>query len=269
MTPSITPKRNPKASRIPSSLRRIAAGAGVALFWLLVWEGAALLVRQELLLPTPLAVLAALGRLIQTALFWKAAGLSLLRIVCGFLAAVAVGCAAAVLTARFSLARALLAPVLHIVRAAPVASFIVLALISFPNDNLLTVFIAFLMVIPIVWANVEKGIRETDSSLLEMARVYRFGRWKTLLRVQLPSVMPYFLTACTTGLGFAWKSGIAAEVLCQPKLSIGTQLWEAKASLEFPEMIAWTAAVIALNILLEKGLLRLAKHLGRRYNAAQ
>ena len=120
-----------------------------------------------------------------------------------------------VLTARFSLARALLAPVLHIVRAAPVASFIILALVWFRTD-VLPLFIAFLMVVPVVWANVEKGIRAADPALLEMARVYRFGRLKTLLRVQLPSVMPYFLAACTTGLGFAWKSGIAAEVICRP-----------------------------------------------------
>ena len=57
MTPSITPERKTGQSRPPSSLRRIAVGMGVALFWLLVWEGAALLVRQELLIPTPLAVL--------------------------------------------------------------------------------------------------------------------------------------------------------------------------------------------------------------------
>ena len=185
----------------------------------------------------------------------------------GFLAAVAAGCAAAVLTARFSLARALLAPVLHIVRAAPVASFIILALVWFRTD-VLPLFIAFLMVVPVVWANVEKGIRATDPTLLEMARVYRFGRLKTLLRVQLPSVMPYFLAACTTGLGFAWKSGIAAEVICRPGLSIGRQLQDAKIYLETPEVFAWTATVVALSILLEKGLLRLAKRLGRRYNTA-
>lgn len=268
MTPSITPKRNPKASRIPSSLRRIAAGAGVALFWLLVWEGAALLIRQELLIPTPLTVLRTLWRLVGTPLFWKSAGFSLLRVAGGFLAAVAAGCAAAALTTRFTIAHALLAPVLHIVRAASVASFIILALVWFRTD-VLPLFIAFLMVMPLVWANVEKGIRETDRTLLEMARVYRFGRLKTLLRVQLPSVMPYFLAACTTGLGFAWKSGIAAEVICRPALSIGRQLQDAKIYLETPEVFAWTGTVVALSILLEKGLLRLAKHLGRRYNAAQ
>ena len=80
--------------------------------------------------------------------------------------------------------------------------------------------------------------------------------------------MPYFLAACTTGLGFAWKSGIAAEVICRPGLSIGRQLQDAKIYLETPEVFAWTATVVVLSILLEKGLLRLAKRLGRRYNAA-
>lgn len=267
MTPSIIPERNAKASKSPSSLRRIAVGAGVALFWLLIWEGLALLVRQELLIPTPMTVLATLGRLIGTPLFWKAAGLSMLRVAGGFLAAVAAGSLTAVLTARFPLARALLAPLLHIVRAAPVASFIILALVWFRTD-VLPVFIAFLMVMPLVWANVEKGIREIDRSLLEMAKVYRFGRLKTLTRVQIPSVMPYFLAACTTGLGFAWKSGIAAEVICRPALSIGRQLQDAKIYLETPEVFAWTATVVILSMLLEKGLRLLAGCLGRRYNAA-
>ncbi len=268
MTLSTTPKHKREKTRPASPLRRIVTGAGVTLFWLLVWEGAALLVGQELLIPSPLTVLKTLWRLIGTPLFWKAAGFSLLRVAGGFLAAVAAGCAAAVLTARFSLARSLLAPLLHIVRAAPVASFIILALVWFRTD-ILPVFIAFLMVMPVVWANVEKGIRGTDPALLEMAEVYRFGWFKTLLRIRLPSVMPYFLAACTTGLGFAWKSGIAAEVICRPALSIGRQLQDAKIYLETPEVFAWTATVVALSILLEKGLLKLAKRLGRRYNAAE
>ena len=164
--------------------------------------------------------------------------------------------------------RALLAPLLHIVRAAPVASFIILALVWFRTD-VLPVFIAFLMVMPVVWANVEKGIHGIDPTLLEMAEVYRFGRLKTLLRIRLPSVMPYFLAACTTGLGSAWKSGIAAEVICRPALSIGRQLQDAKIYLETPEVFAWTATVVTLSILLEKGLLQLAKRLGRRYNAVE
>lgn len=257
MTPS-TSKGNPL-------YKKILTGLAAAVFWLAVWQGIAMLVARELLVPAPLAVFKTLLRLLGSLDFWQAAGLSLLRVVSGFLAALAVGCAAALLTARFSVARVLLSPLLKIIRAAPVASFIILALVWIQTDRL-PGFISFLMVVPVVWGNVEKGIRTTDRNLLEMARVFRLGRRKTLLGIWIPSVMPYFLAACTTGLGFAWKSGIAAEVLCRPDLSIGDRLQSAKSHLETPEVFAWTAVVVALSILLEKGLLLLARRLGHRFN---
>ena len=179
-------------------------------------------------------------------------------------AALAAGSLLAVLTVRFRAADVLLSPLLKIVRAAPVASFIILALVWI-RTNTLPAFIAFLMVVPVVWGNVEKGIRETDAGLLEMAKVYRLGWWKTLVRVRIPSVMPYFLAAATTGLGFAWKSGIAAEVICRPAMSIGRQLQDAKVYLETPEVFAWTAVVVALSMVLEKGLLLAVRRL-KRYN---
>ena len=182
----------------------------------------------------------------------------------GRAAALAAGSLLAVLTVRFRAADVLLSPLLKIVRAAPVASFIILALVWI-RTNTLPAFIAFLMVVPVVWGNVEKGIRETDAGLLEMAKVYRLGWWKTLVRVRIPSVMPYFLAAATTGLGFAWKSGIAAEVICRPAMSIGRQLQDAKVYLETPEVFAWTAVVVALSMVLEKGLLLAVRRL-KRYN---
>ena len=122
------------------------------------------------------------------------------------------------------------------------------------------------MVVPVIWGNVEKGIRETDRRLLEMATVFRMGRWRTLLHVHIPAVMPYFLTACTTGLGFAWKSGIAAEVICRPDDSLGRLLQTAKMHLETAEVFAYTAVAVVLSMLLERLLLAAARRFGRRYN---
>lgn len=241
--------------------------AGIAaLFWIAIWQIVSMCVAQELYVPAPMTVVRTLGRLMGQGDFWKTAGLSLLRMVGGFAAAVVVGSLLAVLTTRFRLADMLVSPLLHLVRTAPVVSFIILALIWIKTDWL-PVFIAFLMVVPLVWANVEKGIRETDRRLLEMAQVYRLGWWKTLLRVRIPSVMPYFMAACTTGLGFAWKSGVAAEVICRPTISIGGELQDAKSYLETPEVFAWTAVVVVLSLILEKGLLWIARRWGRRWNA--
>lgn len=241
-----------------SKVNKWLVGAAVAVFWLTVWALAGGTVGEEILLPSPARVWETLWSMWGTAVFWWSVALSLLRILGGFVAAVAVGTLLAVLTTHCRPLHVLLSPLLHIVQAAPVASFIILAYVWI-RVQILPAFIAFLMVLPLIWANVCEGIQNTDKKLLETARVFRLGRWKTLTLVHLPSVRPYFVTACTTGLGFAWKSGIAAEVICTPANSIGKQLYSAKAYLETPEVFAWTVTVVLLSVLLERVLLQAVK----------
>ena len=139
-------------------------------------------------------------------------------------------------------------------------------LIRFALDRInkrVPAIVSGLMVLPVLWGNVCKGISQTDGQLLEAARAYRFGRWKTLRLVYVPSVLPYFASGCATGLGLAWKAGVAAEVLCQPRLAIGTQVYRAKITLETPDLFAWTAVVIALSFLLEYALGLLFRRLGK------
>ena len=237
-------------------IKRFGIGLAVAAFWVGVWWIAALAVDQTILIPTPWHVLQTLAALVKTATFWKAVLLSLVRICLGFLAALMAGTVLATITVRYAWLRTLVSPLLQIVRAAPVASFIILTLVWIATDSV-PIFISFLMVLPIVWVNVEEGLRRVDLRLKEVATVYRFGHWKTLTKVTVPSVMPFFLTACVNGLGFAWKSGIAAEVICLPALSIGRQLHSAKLTLETPEVFAWTVVVVLLSMVLERLLLQL------------
>ncbi len=210
---------------------------------------------QELLVPSPAVVLATLSQLIGTTEFWQITAMSLFRVLAGFGAGVLAGTGAAVLTTRSRVADALLSPALRVVRAAPVASFVILALVWIPTGRL-AAFISFLMVVPVVWDNVAAGIRGQDRELLELARVFRFGPWQTLRRIRVPAVLPFFATACTTGMGLAWKSGVAAEVISRPPLSIGGRLQDARLYLETPAVFAWTITVVALSLALER-LLRL------------
>ncbi len=236
------------------TVRKGAVVVGTALFWLAVWHFIAVLVAQEVLIPSPWTVVCTIGALITKPLFWKSVGLTLLRVCFGFLAALVVGVVLAVLTTRFSLLHTLFSPLLHIVRAAPVASFIIITLVWIVYDAV-PVFISFLMVLPIIWINVSEGIRQTDEQLLEMASLFRLSKRRQLFAVYIPSVKPYFLTAAVNGLSFAWKSAVAAEVICRPDFSIGRQLQEAKLYMETPQVFAWTAVVILLSLVLEHLLL--------------
>ena len=239
---------------------------GVPLFWLAVWQVLAMVVDSPLLLPSPGAVLLRLGQLAATLPFWQMTAASLLRILCGAVLAVVLGTVLAAACCRFAVLDTLLSPLLGTVRATPVASFIILLLIWIGRDVLPAV-IVILMVLPVVWANVCAGIRSTDALLLRTAKVFRFSPWRTLRRVYVPSVMPHFLSACRTSLGLAWKSGIAAEVLTVPAVSIGKMLYESKLYLETTDLFAWTAVVVTCSLIIEKVLMSAIGRLGKTYAA--
>jgi len=239
-------------------------------FWLGVWQlGAfAMEVRldgkgNELFLPYPATVLSTFLSLAGTGDFWATVLASLCRILAGLALGVALGVVLSGLTSLSSLANQLVSPAIRVIRATPVASFILLVFLWTDRDQV-PVIIAALMVLPVVWGNLSRGIREVDSQLLELARAYRFSPIKTLHLVYLPSLRPYFLSAVTTAMGLAWKSGVAAEVLCLPDHSIGTQIFNTKLYLEVPQMFAWTVVVVALSLLLEDLLTWIIHRLGRR-----
>lgn len=242
---------------LPSLLRAVAA----LVFWLAVWLAAALLTGQELLIPTPGAVFSAFGALVADAQFWESAAVSLLRIFAGYLGGVVIGVLFAVLTTTLKTADWLLSPAIRVVRATPVASFIIICLLWL-GHAVVPAFIAMLMVVPVVWENVCTGIAQTDTDLLEMARAYKLSSFKKLKYIYIPSALPDFRAACITALGLAWKSGIAAEVLCLPKAAIGTNLYYSKIYLETPNLFAWTITVIILSFVLEKGIDFLLNRIG-------
>lgn len=247
-------------STLPS--KKVLRAAAPLAFWLVVWQLAAQFAGNSLLIPSPQRVLTTLAELMATAAFWQTIGWSLARISLGLLIGAVLGVAIAALTCFVKAADLLLSPAIRVVRATPVASFIILVLLWVSASGTPTVITA-LMVLPVVWGNTRQGCLQTDLQLLEMARAYGFGRWKTLRLIYVPSALPYFTSGVTTALGLAWKAGVAAEVLCQPKHSIGAQVYYAKLYLETPSLFAWTLAVVLLSMALEK-LLKLAlRRLGR------
>lgn len=239
-------------------------------FWLGVWQLGALWVDRwvggrgnELLLPYPASVGAALLELAVTGDFWQSVLLSVGRILLGLALGVLLGSLLAPLTCLNLWWDRILSPAVRVIRATPVASFILLVLLWTGRDTV-PVVIAALMVLPVVWGNLVHGIRATDPQLLELARAYRFSPLKTVHLIYLPSLTPHFVSALTTSMGLAWKSGVAAEVLSLPKFAMGSQIYHAKLAIEIPHLFAWTGAVIALSLGLEGLLGLLLKRQNRR-----
>lgn len=240
-----------KSGRInKNTVRKLTGGILIAVLWLALWQAASMRT-IDLLIPSPPTVLRAFFELCGEKDFAKSVIFSLLRIMAGWLSGILCGTLLAVLTAYSKALRMFFSPALHIVKATPVASFILLALVWLSSSRV-PVFTAFLIVLPSVWTNVSEGILSTDRKLAEASRVFRMTGAKKLVNLYIPAVLPYFAAASKAALGLAWKAGISAEVLCTPVGSIGRGIYRAKLYLETPRLFAWTLTVIVLSMIIEK-----------------
>ena len=239
-------------------------------FWLFVWQAAAMLLRAlyphgALLLASPLSSLARLLSLAATKTFWQSVGTSAAHIFGGFLLSCALAVMLAALSARFHRAEELLSPLVAVVKAVPVASFIVIAFLWLSARRLST-FIAFLMVFPVLYTNLLQGIRAADRNLLEMADVFRLSPGRRVRCIFLPALRPALFAGCRVALGLCWKAGVAAEVIGVVARSVGGKLYDAKAYLEIADLFAWTVVIVAVSALFERVFLFL---LGKIFDALE
>lgn len=235
-----------------AKFKKALLSSGAVAFWILVWHIAANKANENLMIKIPLPAKTAKEFLnyIKEIEFWQAVSNSLVHILIGFLSAVILGLICGMLSGNSTIFKTLSSPISRLIRSVPVAAFIVLAWLWIPS-NVIPAFIAFLMVFPIVWLQIETSLLTIDNKLIEMASVMGMSKTAIVKNIKIPFVMPAFRNACITGLGFAWKSGVAAEVICNPTGSIGALLSNAKSNLEYARVFAIVLTIIILSLILE------------------
>lgn len=236
------------------TLKKTAEIFVTLLFWLAVWLLLAQKINSEVLLPSPLDVLKRTAELCKTDGFYVSILNSLMRICVGFAVGFTLGFAVGVAMLACRILRVLLFPVLAAVKAVPVASFIILALI-YMGKNTVPTFTSILVVLPTVAENTLAALENTDKKMAQVCDMYGFSHRKRVKMLYIPQLTPYLKAAVRSSVGMAWKAGVAAEVLCTPKNSIGKGLYEGKIYLETTDVFVWTAVTVLLSILIEKVIL--------------
>lgn len=221
------------------------------IFALLVWQTVAVAVDQSILLVSPIDVALRLTTIWQVEGFASSIWFSFYHIAGGFLLALVSGILLAALSGRFRWVETALWPFMITVKTVPVASFVVICLIWLSAQNL-SVFISFLIVLPVVYGNVLQGIKSEDGKMLEVAEVFRMPVLRRILYIHMPQLKPFILSACATALGMSWKAGIAAEIIGTPDGSIGKQLYYAKIYLDTDDLLCWTVIIVIVSVAFEK-----------------
>jgi NitT/TauT family transport system permease protein len=237
--------------------------AGAVLIALAVWQLLAMVVNAKILLVGPVEVIERMGSIWQVPNFWSSIWFTFYHIVLGFLLGLAAGILLAALSARSHLAETLLWPFMATIKSVPVASFIVICLIWLSAQNV-SVFISFLVVMPVVYGNMLSGIRAVDKNLLEMSRVFRMSGVRRFKYICLPELKPYIMSACGTALGMSWKAGVAAEIIGTPNGSIGKELYYAKIWLDTDDLLCWTVIIVICSAAFEKLFMAAVRGMYRR-----
>ena len=241
---------------------KVGATASALALWIAIWWIAAINIDIALILPTPAAVFLKMLKLPAEQGFAAMLFGSMGRVFLGYALGILLGVLFAYFAHFLYPVKAFLSPFIKIITAIPVASFILLCMLWMANE-ITAVFIAFLMVLPIVYGNVLGGLENTDRSLIEAASAYGFSPVKKAFLLYVPSLLPYFGSACITGIGLAWKAAISAEIMCVTAKSIGYHIYQSQ-SWETEKMFALTIYVILLSIISEY-LIKGIAHLIKRY----
>lgn len=229
---------------------RILKYVFVLIFWFIIWHLLSEKINNSIFLPTPKDTIKAFFIICKREEFLVIVLSSFFRIVKGFFLAVVLGFILSMISYFIGFIEILVTPIMKLIKTIPVASFVILALLWIDSSNL-SVLISFMMVLPVVYINLFAAFKGVDKKILEIAKVFEVSNYRKIRFIYVPQVFPAFISACKIGLGFAFKAGIAAEIIGLPTKSIGWELYQSKLYLMTEEMFAWTIVIVLISIFFE------------------
>lgn len=228
----------------PAALTVFSMAGLLALWW------AAAMLADSRVLPSPPAVAAAFWRDAVTGELFFHLGMTLYRVVCAFVLAMAIGSAIGIALGMNREADRFFDPWLILFLNVPALVVIVLAYIWFGLNEAAAIGAIAVNKIPNVVVTLREGARSLDRDLDEMARVYRFGRLKRLRDIVLPQLQPYFAAASRSGIALIWKIALVVELLGRSN-GVGFQINLYFQLFDVAAILAYTLAFVAVMLLIE------------------
>ena len=231
-------------------LLAIAIPAAVVIFWI---YAKATMDIPDGILPTIKAVGAALVEMSSSGQLWEDLGVSLSRVLKGFLVSAVLGIIFGSLIGMFRTVRELFKPMFTVMRQIPMIAWIPLIILWFGIGELSKVVIIVLAAFFQVMVNTESGIEQTPEDYLEVAKLYRLNPWKTFTKVYLPHALPQILVGLKLALSVSWMAVVAAELIAATS-GIGYRMSNARSLMQSDVVIVCMIVVGIIGIIMDKGI---------------
>lgn len=232
-------------------MKKITHNIISVIIWIALWQIAAIIINKPIFLPSPVDTIKALFSLVSTTGFIKSIGFSLFGITRGFIFGIIAGALLVLIASSNQFMDSFISIPVKIIKSIPVASFIILALLWVDAKNLATL-VSAMLVTPIFFENVFTAVKNTDKKMLDMAKVFKLSYFNKIKYIYLPSVKPAILSSSKLATGFAFKSGVAAEVIGLVSHSIGNNIYQSKLYFETDKLFAWTIVLLIMSFIFEK-----------------
>lgn len=235
-------------------LNLLAALMGIALWWLLsVFKLAGL--------PGPVEVAQRAVQLLSNGTLLNDALASLRRVLLGFLLGTLLAIPAGFLMGWYTLARGLMEPYVQFFRTIPPLAMIPLAIVFLGIGEVPKVFVITLAAFLVSVISTYQGVVNVDKVLINAARVLGANDLAVFRRVVVPASTPFILVGMRTGLGAAWSTLVAAELIAAQE-GLGHRMQQAQVYYDLETIFVALITIGLTGLVMDRGLLLMEKRLG-------
>ena len=258
MSSPLTRDAAARGSRLGLVGQRLALlGVIIGIWWL------ASIKVPHYILPGPPRVYGAFELILDNGDLWVNLGITLERVCIGFLLAALISVPVGIMLGAMRRLGNFFEPVLPVLNPVSSAIWAIFAILWFGISNATTIFVVFMTAMPLIITNVWQGTRSVNADFIELAHTLRMPARKVMVKIYLPTILPYFFSGARLAFGFGWRVSLVAETLGASS-GVGYRLRQAADLIQTDQVFAWTIVMIAMMAALEMCVLKpLENHLFR------
>jgi len=244
--PSVTPLiRRP-------GVQRIIVPTVVAAVLLLIWQVVIVVYHiSSYLVPSPLVVFTTLTQ--DSSLLGSSMLFTLKITVLSFALSIVIGVLLAFVFVQSRLIEAAFFPYAVLMQVTPIVAIAPLIIIWVQNTTLALVVCSTLVAVFPIISNTTLGLRSVSPGLLAYFELQRTSRWQVLLRLRVPTALPYFFGALRIACGLALIGSVVAEFVAGTGGSnsgLAYQILQAGYQLNIPRLFAALTLISFVGIAL-------------------
>jgi len=238
----------------------------IAIFFI-IWGVLYKVENHEVIIPSINSTFSEIGNIVSSDDFLETITATTIRTIIGFMLSLILGFVLGFISGLHKNFEYFMKPYIIFMRSTPSVAIMLLALIYVKSYNV-PILVNFLICFPIIYQEVISGIKSSDKSVLELAKVHQISKFTTIRYVYLPSVLSHVISGILNTISLSFKITISSEILSIPKYGIGSSIYNSKIYLNTSEVFAWIIIIFCLSFIFDYIINLIKKHIQKEVKHA-